>query len=59
MAGDLLELNLDFSSGYTACTNCAYLWNTGNRIMRGGSFGRPATTIGGERAAHVLQPGPR
>jgi formylglycine-generating enzyme required for sulfatase activity len=35
LVGEVFEWNLDWYATYAACTDCAYLTSTGNRVMRG------------------------
>jgi formylglycine-generating enzyme required for sulfatase activity len=35
LVGEVFEWNLDFYAKYAACTDCAYLGDTANRVMRG------------------------
>jgi len=45
LTGDVLEWDLDWASGYTACTDCAYLSAETQRVVRGTNYGFPATTL--------------
>ena len=38
LAGNVWQWNLDWSAPYSDCTDCAYLTETSNRVLRGGNF---------------------